>query len=509
MLRRVKVRPCPGARSVAVAAGDQTDARHGHAAALGFDPITGAGRAPDGEPRSEGAVAVRRPAAEASAGAIGPDLAAGALGVAMFMPTFLFFLPFGPAAQAGSLAFFVLALALLAPHVRFDGELGTRLLLLVGGATVPLALSVVVHINDYSLPALVTALGRIAGLAVYLTTITAVLATPEPGRVLTRAMVTLTWVLVVFSLAVAIVDPRWDYGRFSPGGPSPQWWAEIFMAVTFGAAFVSRRLLRYALWTLALTGLLLVQSRNGLGTSLLIIGFATLQHEGFKRLLLLGVVTVFVAGPVLLLVDVAVLDNAIFGPLYDWIVNSVLLLNHEQRGLGSGFTNRDDTWMVALELIATHTWLGVGFARSDEFSLRAVDLLVHNGHLALMADLGVLLYAVLAVIMFGAILRSLVQRNWIALGLLVPFAFFAMMLKPRGINMSIVPMLFWMWVGLAWLRPLRAQPVESAAATAVTTAPPAGAPARRPIGYRWSAAATTTGPASPDAFSPVHRRDRA
>jgi len=129
-------------------------------------------------------------------------------------------------------------------------------------------------------------------------------------------------------------------------------------------------------------------------------------------------------------------------------------------GASTGFTGRDSGWLYALQVIGENPWTGIGFSRANALLDAQTTELIHNGHLALLADLGITGYAILACFLFGAILIEMRRGNLIVFGFMAGFAFFNMMLIPRAINMSVLPMLFWMLVMLAWLPPMR---VEDAA----------------------------------------------
>jgi hypothetical protein len=233
---------------------------------------------------------------------------------------------------------------------------------------------------------------------------------------------------------------------------------------------------------------ILVQNRSAIGHILLVVSFATLAHEGFRRLLVIGLTTVFLVAPLVFLLDMLLVDGSLFAPLIDWIVNSVLLLNHPMRGLSSGATGRDVGWLYALDVFSQHPWTGIGFSRSNAILHDDASAQIHNGHLALMADLGMIGYAVLAVLMVGAVVQILRRGDFILFGYVAGFAFFNMMFIPRAINLSVLPMLFWMMVILAWLPRLGGERnvMESLRNDGDQTPPTAPRRRAAKLGERWS-----------------------
>lgn len=426
-----------------------------------------------------------------AAGTVGPKpsrlglwLPAAALGLAMAMPTIVFTFEVSPYLQAGSVVAFALPLAMLAPQARLSAETLRAFLLLVALIVGPLVASMLLHAESYGFVRFGTGLARIVALAIYMTTIAVLVAHPHGAAILKRAFVALACVMLAVFAYYALVEPVWSWGRFEPGDFQPNWWGELMVAIVFGGAFVDRRLIRYAFWGCALVGLVLVQSRGSLGAALTVIAFATLHHEGWRRLLTIGSVGAVFVLPVVVLLDVLVLGNAIFAPAVRWVSESVLLLDDPNRGLESGLAGRVESWAVAFEVIAAHPVLGVGFSRSDLISMEAIGTAIHNGHLSLLADLGALLYAVLLAMMAIAIVVALRRGELVAFGMLVAFSLFYMIFGPRGVNMSVLSMVFWMMVTLVLLAP---------GTRAFTTgeAPGAGpgraaAPAKPPIGRRWA-----------------------
>lgn len=423
-----------------------------------------------------------------------PVVPALALGIAMALPTLVFFLftvvgVNNPYLQVASVAFFFVPMVLIGSQVRFDpGGLRDALVLIVF-ITGPLWVSIFAHLPEYEFVNLGTAVSRTIALTLYLLTMVVLSAHPDGMRILRIALMTMALIFIVLIVTASILLPDWHYRRFTPADIHPNWWGELSVALAFGASFLGKRWQRYGLWFAALAMAILVQNRSAIGHILLVVSFATLAHEGFRRLLVIGLSAVFLVAPLVFLLDMLLVDGSLFAPLIDWVVNSVMLLNDPMRGLSSRATGRDVGWLYALNVFSEHPWTGIGFSRSNAMLHDDVSAQIHNGHLALMADLGMIGYAVLAVLMVGAIVRILRRGEFILFGYVAGFAFFNMLFIPRAINLSVLPMLFWMMVILAWLPRLGgARDMVGALRADRDQTPSPTAPGRRAtkLGERWS-----------------------
>ena len=97
----------------------------------------------------------------------------------------------------------------------------------------------------------------------------------------------------------------------------------------------------------------------------------------------------------------------------------------------------------------------MGFGRSGRLASEAVGLDIHNGYVALLAELGAPLFAILTIIMIGAVWLSFARKDWESLGMIVSFMGVLLMVTPRAINMSLPTMIFWVLVARSWILPLR------------------------------------------------------
>jgi hypothetical protein len=383
---------------------------------------------------------------------------------------------------AGSVFVFLPALVWLVVATPPSEEYLRRTLMLVVAVVAPLVVSIVVHLSAYSFLDLQKAMVRVFALVVYMT-LAALMVCQRDDRVASRSFCFLgLWMAGLFT-ASSLLEPVFFWGRFMPGNMQPNWWGEVLIVTIFGAAFLPTRLVRYGLMVAALGGLVLIQSRSGLVGACLVTAFAILHHEGLRRLVLLGAVAVFALPPVLILTDV-VLGLGVVDGVVAFVANDVLLLDDPRRGLGSGATGRAEGWIVALQMFANAPFLGVGFGVSSPRVAEITGEALHNGHLILLTDLGALLYLAVATAMLGAMVRLATGGDLRFFGFLLAYLV-VLLVQPRSINVSVVPMLTWILITMAWLKPKRRE-------AAIAAPPP------RPLGARWRNGASPAGGASGD-----------
>jgi O-antigen ligase len=108
-------------------------------------------------------------------------------------------------------------------------------------------------------------------------------------------------------------------------------------------------------------------------------------------------------------------------------------------------SGRDTNVAFGLELFVEHPSAGMGFGRSGRLADEAVGHAIHNCYIVLLAELGAPLFAILAIIMIGAV------WDWESLGMIVSFMVVFLMVSSRAINMSLPTMLFWAFVARSWI----------------------------------------------------------
>jgi hypothetical protein len=413
-------------------------------------------------------------------------LIAVSLGVAMIMPTLFNYVSSSPLLIPLSLFFFMPPLILLLPSKRIDENFFFKyiffLLIMVGS----LILSMIIHFFDYSTQQAARAIVRVFALFVYVTIAAMLAVHPRGDKIFGRAMQILAIELALFYIAMAVVDTHYVNRRLTPGDMHPNWWGNTLVALSFAAAFFSRRWLRYALWAVALAGTFLAQSRGALVTIVLVMGFATLAHEGLRRLVVAGLVGFFG-----LLVPLAVLEFGfdavtVLRSTYDFVANDVLLLDNPYRGVASGGAGRVEHVQLGMALFAERPFLGVGFGLQRETTADELnfDYAMHNGMLLLLVELGAILFALFFTVIVVSVVRAGSAGNWRLFALPFSYWFFLAQFAPRSVNVAILPMLATMMVMAACIRPdfVRVDSGRWAAAAA------AGEERRRPsrrLGARW------------------------
>lgn len=374
------------------------------------------------------------------------------LGLAFALPTYAFALTRNDYLTAPSLVVFVPIILWLVMEAISSGARLRRALIVVGAILLPVFASMLVHVPDYGLADLQRTMVRAVACSVYVLIAAFVAVHPQRDDVTRLAFGVVALAFAALFVMMMLTEPINKWGRMRPGNLHPNWWGELFIVMTVGAALARPRWIFYGAVPLIFIGLYLVQARGALIATVIVVAFAILGREGFQRLILLSLAGLFLGLPALLVVDMLAFGGNFTTGIVDFLANDVLRLNDPRRGLGTGFTGRVDGYLVALAAFAQAPLLGVGFGLSNEISLEAGAGTIHNGHLQLLLELGLLLYPFLFVIMVGAIIRSLILGHWLVLGTVLAYVFFVAF-SPRSINLSALSMVGWFMIVYAWMLP--------------------------------------------------------
>lgn len=376
------------------------------------------------------------------------------LAIAMAAPSAsVMLLPGGsPAAAVAPLGLLV-PLALILRRAHLTHSILQALFFVLFLVAAPIMLSIIYHLEEYSFVELGFASVRLAFTCLYMTTLACLAGRDDAQRIIELSLPLLGVLLLGLFAFAALFSGSWNWGRFNAASMHPNWWGDIFVAATFGVAFLRSRFFRYLLWAILIVAVVLVMSRKSLLSILVIAAFATLYHEGARRLAIISLLTTFFIIPFLIIIDAALTEIDIFMSFFKFIYSDVLLLDNERRGIESGATGRIDNWALGLRLVMDNFLVGVGFARSRTMSVEEMNLLLHNGHLSLAADLGLFMYSIIFLVVAIALIRGIKTGHMIIIGLLVAFWIVQTNFSPRMFNLSVLPMLFWMSVALMWTWP--------------------------------------------------------
>ncbi len=397
------------------------------------------------------------------------------LGLTMVGPSYAHaFTRHGYVLAASILAFAPLVMWLATVAINNGTPDLRRIFGLTALVVLPLSISILLNATGYGSMQFAATLWRVVACALYMLLAGFLFYHPRRDEITSIAFPLLVLVLFALFVSKQIINPAEHWGRLRPGDLRANYWGEIFQVAVLAAAFARPRWFFYGVVIIAFGGLLAVQARGSTLATAIIVLFAVLAREGLRRLLLLGALILFFVLPPAVAADNLVFEGRLFGGITEFVANDVLRLNDPNRGLGSGFTGRTAGYEFAWNEFADRPLLGYGLGLTTKASAKAGAGAVHNGHLQLLADLGLLLYLFIFVTMLGALVRSGVQGNWLVFGGLLSF-YFILSFQPRSINVSVVPMVGMMLVVWGWLlpRPL----VETAAVVRKT--------ARRRLGEGW------------------------
>ena len=404
------------------------------------------------------------------------NLLALVTGAVFALPTYTFFVTFNINVVAAAVAMFIVPLLLLLQRARFNPEQLKTMFLVLGLLLGPLLVSILVHLADYDVATLIAIAPRLIAITLFVLIAALLSMQPDARPLIERCFAVLGLAMAALFVSAAVLFPEWSWGgRLVPRGMQPNWWGEVLFVAAFGSCFIRLRLLRYGLLALVAGGLVLVQSRSGMMGAAPLLVASVLLREGLRRLLILGVVGLFVALPLFLAVDGMLLDARLGRAIVGFFTSDVLLLDHAYRGLDSGATGRAEGWQAALGAIGEQPFFGYGFGRTHDIVIDRVGKLLHSGHLMLLGDVGVPFYALLMAAVLAAIVRA-TRRGELAFAAVLFGYILLITVQPRVINSNVMSMVAWMAFALIWLLP-------PSVATASTTPPLQ--PLSRPIGARW------------------------
>lgn len=244
-------------------------------------------------------------------------------------------------------------------------------------------------------------------------------------------------------LTYVYLDPSVDYiwDRAAPLGLVPNWWGEVCVDLIFTSLFL-RPYLRIAIYIFATIFMLWVQSRSALLTSIItVLAFeiqcirgTTSSSEKQKLIFILGgaIITVLL---ILLLIYPSNVQLAVD------LISSAFLLDDPHRGIGTGLSGRDLTWVVGLDVWKQAPLLGVGLDRANNIAVAELGLAIHSGFLIALADGGVLGEAALLLVLVLRLRQAYLSRS--AINIAIGFGYMSVIaLQPRLFNLNLMSLLF-------------------------------------------------------------------
>lgn len=279
-----------------------------------------------------------------------------------------------------------------------------------------------------------------------------------------RTAAPLAFIMIVASVIHLQFFPIKEWGRALYFGLHPNFGGEMMMGAAMLCAFMRRPSLRWIAYALALYALVQVQSRASILAVLLVIfGTEIWGNRGaFTRMLAIGAAGMVGLSLVLLL------SPNLMASVSDYVLNDIFFINNPNRGLGSGFVGRDETWAVAFKDMESAPFTGMGIQQSGTTLLGTP---IHGGHLKLLAEFGMIIGGALNVaLILGTILAFRVDRRlgFILLGCHVQYFFAA-----RSVNLNIFPLIMWIGI-LPWKPPVSLTAPTSQRGVAPATPPPGG-----------------------------------
>ena len=250
------------------------------------------------------------------------------------------------------------------------------------------------------------------------------------GMALSSAVVCAGFLASVAAGSIVTTGDRHDFFA----GSHPNLGGELISSTLVMAAFILRP--RYFM-PLAITALyctFLLQSRTS--TIAIIISIAC--YCTFQSSLRVGWRNTALAMMALFLALLAV--GAVFAAvqqetlqaIYNFLFDSVFLVEDQYRGGSSGFSGRDQHWLTAMQVIAENPFLGAG----PDFAARRDSLQPHNWLLYAVSQFGIFGWALAAV--FIAATATAIRRDPYRLLAFIPL-FIPWLLNDRFLNFNAYP----------------------------------------------------------------------
>ena len=223
-------------------------------------------------------------------------------------------------------------------------------------------------------------------------------------------------------IVIAMVQPAEILGALNPANAATRWSSRLrpfglhpnMVGMIFSGAIImflygaatSKGRIRLAYYAAVAVGLALVLAASARGGLLaLILSTVVMAAIYYRR---------FIAPHPKMIVLVAVASIMLLalaaGPIFSYLA-TILELNSEARGLGSGGTGRVERWLASLEYIENGTlqlFIGAGLRTVGEDTLGFTS--TENSYLNIAIESGLFAFAACVLLFFGGILR-LYQRS--------------------------------------------------------------------------------------------------
>ena len=246
-----------------------------------------------------------------------------------------------------------------------------------------------------------------------------------------------SFIVIIVTAELALTP--WQGKRPDFFGHHPNWGGEILFGCVVLISFAPRSWLRWMTYAAALAALIALQSRAAMLGSLIIIagveGLRALNAFGWRRAAIMALLAATMLALSLAAASLALPHHV--AQAWDLIGSDVLLLDHPERGFGTGLVGRTDGWRVAWDAFASAPLTGHGLDQTIMPNGQAI----HNGYLATLAAFGMAAagpFAVLVAALVGT-LRKDKQRFVVLTACCFVFFFNA-----RSLNLNIFPLLLWL-----------------------------------------------------------------
>lgn len=222
---------------------------------------------------------------------------------------------------------------------------------------------------------------------------------------------------------------EYSWGRLTAGS-EPNFWGLVALSVGVAAFGIRSRFIAAGCWLVALLTLYNASSRGSMVAfafaAVLFFWYWLVHSHRFHISWRVATAVIGVSAGIYLAISFS-----------DILLKHVFAINDPRRGLGSGFTGRDQAWSEAIDVWLSAPILGVGFRKHEELMV-VTRLSSHNAYLAMLADTGIVgltmyLIFILHSIISAAAGVNLPKIRYLSLGIIVSYAILGLF-ERRALN---------------------------------------------------------------------------
>ncbi|MDD2658583.1 MAG: O-antigen ligase family protein [Methylococcales bacterium] len=223
----------------------------------------------------------------------------------------------------------------------------------------------------------------------------------------------------------------YTWGRWMPDGMQPNWWGMMSLGLAWCALTWKSALIRFVLLALSLYFMISVQSRGSIVAFLPAFFFASGWFYPLTKKNILRLLAILFLGFLMVIIWGIFSEVSLLNKFSDFLMNDVMRINDQYRGLNSGMTGRTEGYQMAWKGFLESPVFGKGFGAYS---------FVHNGFLLTLAESGIFAFMGMLYLFYTSIRSAIKGNRWINLGYLISYSI-ALMTFPRSFNINMTGIL--------------------------------------------------------------------